>query len=1273
MSLTTAQQGISYAIRGDNTDLRRAFRESVADSRAFGRALQEAVVGPSRAASAAQADVAGAATAVATAVRREAGAVAASGAALNTAAAGASRAASANASLSSSAVSAATAQARIGAAASASAAALAAQSVAAETAGTKIGQAGFFASAALGRQTGAALAAGAATVGAMDGVGAAATASSAAVSRASFFTSAALARQASSSLSAAAAATAGARESAAAAFSAGAAMGRMAVAAELAGATTAQSMFAAARAANTASAAALATVPAYQAMGAAGTSSLSGVAGLLNHLVGPLGFAALIALIAKTGVGFNDFLARQSIAFETMLGSASASKEFLSDMLAFAKTTPFSFPELTASAQKMVAFGIESSKVVDIMRTLGDATVGSGGSMAELSGLGIVLGQVSAKGRLMGQELLQFAERGIPALTVLANKANMSVADFQDEVSNGNVRADEAITNLIDGLRDGTDGINGTTAAYDGLMAKIKSSNIFSSAWDSFKSGFRTMSSELTESLTPALVALVNIGGDAMGAVKGIASAFNSLSGPTQSVALALTAVAIAGALLGNRVRGGIVTAFTAMNTTMMASRATAQAMGYELGRVRTVAMSARVGVAGLGSAISGAFGGVGGLAATAGIAAVTSIIALNAQASAQAKADADALRDTLDATTGAITEGTEAYVRDQLVKERKRDSSFTGLFDGSGSIIADAKSMGIAVEDLTAAYLGQGDAYDKVRDQAVEYRDALSVTDRLFSRKDTTADALIKSLDAQKQAYDDNIVAAKAKEEIDAAQVKTATELADAYRAEEWALHGFAEEQSKAIQSSAEASGKAFDTAFSLVGGFKAVTVTADELADARDKVTDATNAVRDAEDAQEKTRDKKKSTANDRLKAADNVTRALRNQSKAVEELTELEASDIPVADQMMEHYRKTLEDAQKFADDIAAVTTAGLDPSLVNDLVLAGPEDAAPQLQELLGANGAALIELANQTETELNDLNTRVVENARLTAIAMQSQLASTAADLPNALKIAAAQVEGRDATVDVLSKQLGMNPEDVARIAAQFGQDWVLGRDEYLEKHPIKVVADGKTAPTENPFAFGYEPEVDVTPGWVYDAASNTFLQNALTDGIPSDLFVSPRVTIQPAWVLPSLSSTPTKAIGGLPGPYLGGHFNGGVIPGYTPGRDTGFIGIGGGESVMRPEWTRGVGPGFVHRMNRIARSGGVSAVREAMAGFQGGYQGAYRNGGVVGQGSYTPPPQIIEVPVTQRVEHHGVQTFGDVYTTDAGDFQRQMRHRRRGSFTGGRP
>ncbi|MFF9240110.1 phage tail tape measure protein [Streptomyces sp. NPDC014801] len=58
--------------------------------------------------------------------------------------------------------------------------------------------------------------------------------------------------------------------------------------------------------------------------------------------------------------------------------------------------------------------------------------------------------------------------------------------------------------------------------------------------------------------------------------------------------------------------------------------------------------------------------------------------------------------------------------------------------------------------------------------------------------------------------------------------------------------------------------------------------------------------------------------------------------------------------------------------------------------------------------------------------------------------------------------------------------------------------------------------------------------------------------------------------------------------------------SGGILPGYTPGRDVHLAALSGGEAIMRPEWTRAVGPGYVNAMNAAARGGGVRGVQRAL-------------------------------------------------------------------------
>lgn len=83
---------------------------------------------------------------------------------------------------------------------------------------------------------------------------------------------------------------------------------------------------------------------------------------------------------------------------------------------------------------------------------------------------------------------------------------------------------------------------------------------------------------------------------------------------------------------------------------------------------------------------------------------------------------------------------------------------------------------------------------------------------------------------------------------------------------------------------------------------------------------------------------------------------------------------------------------------------------------------------------------------------------------------------------------------------------------------------------------------------------------------------------------------------------------------------------GGVLPGYTPGRDPhkfysptgGALEMSGGEAIMRPEFTRAVGAGFVGTMNRIAKNRGARGVQKALAPTMGGNPQRFADGGIFG-------------------------------------------------------
>ncbi|MFI6819271.1 NlpC/P60 family protein [Nonomuraea sp. NPDC050328] len=100
----------------------------------------------------------------------------------------------------------------------------------------------------------------------------------------------------------------------------------------------------------------------------------------------------------------------------------------------------------------------------------------------------------------------------------------------------------------------------------------------------------------------------------------------------------------------------------------------------------------------------------------------------------------------------------------------------------------------------------------------------------------------------------------------------------------------------------------------------------------------------------------------------------------------------------------------------------------------------------------------------------------------------------------------------------------------------------------------------------------------------------------------------------------------------------GSYATGGVLPGYTPGKDVhqfvsptgGRLALSGGEAVMRPEWVKAVGRDYVERANGAARRGGVTAVAKqlGLAGDPGGVVRGFADGGIIAGGDINVMPGI---------------------------------------------
>ena len=227
----------------------------------------------------------------------------------------------------------------------------------------------------------------------------------------------------------------------------------------------------------------------------AGINSLTGAIGKLAA-----GFSAIQTakfIFAKTAE-----IETQTKSIEVLTGSLEKSKKIIAELQQLGAVTPFTSTELIDAAKRLQAFGIEANNVVETTRRLADV---SGATGAELQGLVTAYGQVQAKGRLQGEELLQFQERGIALQKELQRMYGMSGDQFRQALEKGRFSAkavEVAIKNLTDA---GGKYANGAIAQSSTLQGK------FSTLQDGVDALAREIGNTFAPSLKIALDDLINL------------------------------------------------------------------------------------------------------------------------------------------------------------------------------------------------------------------------------------------------------------------------------------------------------------------------------------------------------------------------------------------------------------------------------------------------------------------------------------------------------------------------------------------------------------------------------------------------------------------------------------------------------------------------------------------------------------------------------------------------------------------------------------------
>lgn len=195
------------------------------------------------------------------------------------------------------------------------------------------------------------------------------------------------------------------------------------------------------------------------------------------------------ALVASTFAvsGARDFISnmisvrthiqRSEAALTSFLGSKEKADQMMESFKQMAATTPIDLETLSSSTQMMLGFGVSAETAGKMMRVLGDI---SGGNTQRFQGLSLAFSQMTAAGRLMGQDLLQMINAGFNPLAEISRKTGKSVSELREEMSKGAISSQQVTEAFISATEEGgrfhgmlkaqSQGLAGSFAKLKGAM-----------------------------------------------------------------------------------------------------------------------------------------------------------------------------------------------------------------------------------------------------------------------------------------------------------------------------------------------------------------------------------------------------------------------------------------------------------------------------------------------------------------------------------------------------------------------------------------------------------------------------------------------------------------------------------------------------------------------------------------------------------------------------------------------------------------------------------
>ena len=248
---------------------------------------------------------------------------------------------------------------------------------------------------------------------------------------------------------------------------------------------------------------------------AGATSGIGGTGGGLKNLVKKAGpAAAAMAGVATAGAtvkaGFDKLTSIEdtTASLGIILGDLDQASSLMQQLQEDNMATPYMFDAYAAAGKTLAAFGADLEGIPTQVQALGEAAAASGGGQQVFDSMARSAGQAMATGKMSLDTINQLAVGGVQGLQILANHFDVPTDEMQKMISQGMVPAQEGMDILTAGIMEGSEGIAGSTQAMSGVMQEM--SETTSGSMTNLVASFTNLASAGIEPIIPALTAMAD-------------------------------------------------------------------------------------------------------------------------------------------------------------------------------------------------------------------------------------------------------------------------------------------------------------------------------------------------------------------------------------------------------------------------------------------------------------------------------------------------------------------------------------------------------------------------------------------------------------------------------------------------------------------------------------------------------------------------------------------------------------------------------------------